>query len=107
MGRLNSGQSFEEKNNKKDKRDIITLNEEETKLYRLTKSNTSVNKDILHKEENYLKKNQPKYEELFGDKGTKFCEEEEKKEKNENEDKKDSKKVGRVKFSTIVEYSRN
>ena len=60
-----------------------------------------VNRDIHHKDENYLKKNQPKYEEIYGDKGTKFCQEEEKDEKRE------SKKVGRVKFSTIVEYSRN
>ena len=104
MGRLNGKKSFEEKKDKKDKKDVIILNEEETKLYRLTTKNTKVNRDIPHKEENYLKKAQPKYEELFGNKGTKFCEEEEKNEKNE---KKDSKKVGRVKFSSIVEYSRN
>ena len=95
MGRL-KGSKFVDKNP-----DLLSLNEEEKKLYRLTKYNTLVNRDIPHKKENYLKNNQPKYEEIYGDKGTKFCQEEEK------DEKKESKKVGRVKFSSIVEYSRN
>ena len=79
----------------------MSLSEEEQKLRRLTKNNTWVNRDIHHKEENYLKKVQPKYEEIYGDKGTKFCQEEQKDENRQ------SQKKCRVKFSSIVEYSRN
>jgi len=61
-----------------------------------------VNRDIQKKEEGYLRNAQPKYEEIYGNKGTKFCQEEEPK-----DEKKESKPQGRVKFSTIVEYSRN
>ena len=71
------------------------------KLLKLTKNNTIVNRELTKKDENYLKKAQPKYEEIYGDKGTKFCEEEPKSEQKENQ------KKGRVKFSSIVEYSRN
>ena len=60
-----------------------------------------VNRDIPHKENDYLKKVQPKYEEIYGDKGTKFCQ------GDENNEKKELKTNNRVKFSTIVEYSRN
>ena len=80
---------------------LIQLNEEELKLLSLTRNNTIVNRDLSHKEEDHLKYAQPKYEEIYGDKGTKFCQEEQK------TGKKETKKVGRVKFSTIVEYSRN
>lgn len=59
------------------------------------------NRDLPHKEENYLKNIQPKYEEIYGDKGTKFCQSEQKNESKENKNK------GRIKFSSIVEYSRN
>ena len=84
--------------------DSIILNEDEKKLFRLTKNNTKVNRNIPLKEKDYLKNAQPKYEEIYGEKGTQFCQNEE---KNENNEKKDTKKVGRVKFSSIVEYSRN
>ena len=87
--------------------DMIPLNEEEEKLFRLTKKNTNVNRDIPHKEKNYLKNAQPKYEELYGDRGSKFCQNEEKNENNINNENAINKKVGRVKFSTLVEYSRN
>ena len=60
-----------------------------------------VNRDIKKKEEGYLRSAQPKYEEIYGDKGTKFCQEE------PEEEKKESKPQGTVKFSSIVEYSRN
>ena len=55
----------------------------------------------MNKEENYLKNAQNKYEEIYGDRGVKFCQEEPK------EEKKEPKQVGRVKFSSIVQYSRN
>ena len=80
---------------------LLQLSEEELKLFSLTRNNTLVNRDLPNKEEDYLKNAQPKYEELYGDKGTKFCQEELK------TGKKEAKKVGRVKFSTIIQYSRN
>ena len=95
IGRLKSGKSLNRKPV------LLSLTEEEKKLYRLTKSNTLVNRDIPHKEEGYLKNARPKYEEIYGNKGTKFCQEEPK------DEHKDSKNSGRVRFSSIVEYSRN
>ena len=95
IGRLKSGKN----NGQKDS--FFYLNEEGKKLFQLTKNNTLANRDIRHKKENYLKKIQPEYEEIYGDKGIKFCQNKQKEEKKEN------KKIGRVKFSSIVEYSRN
>ena len=84
--------------------DSIILNEDEKKLFRLTKNNTKVNRNITLKEKDYLKNAKSKYEEIYDEKVIKFCKNEE---KNENSEKTDTKKVGRVKFSSIVEYSRN
>ena len=79
----------------------IPLTEDDKKLFSLIKDNTMVNRDLTHKEKDYLKNAQPKYEEIYGNKGTKFCQEEKK------DEKKETRKEGRVKFSSIIEYSRN
>ena len=77
------------------------MTEEDKKLMSLIKDNTLVNRDLTNKEKNYLQNAQPKYKEIYGNRGTKFC-----KEENKNE-KKEPRKSGRVKFSSIIEYSRN
>ena len=48
-----------------------------------------------------MKNARPKYEEIYGNKGVKFCQEEPKAEH------KNSKNNESVKFSSMVEYSRN
>ena len=95
MGKILGRKTYEKKPG------LLSLNKDELKLFNLTRNNTLVNRDLPHKEDNYLKNAQPKYEEIYGDKGTKFCQ------KEQRTGKKESKRVGRVKFSTIVEYSRN
>ena len=50
------------------------------------------------------------YKEIYGDKGIQFCEEENKNNninENENEQREKKKEKRKVKFSSIVEYSRN
>lgn len=94
VGRLKVGKN-------KQRPSLIPLTEDDKKLFSLTKNNTLVNRDITHKEKNYLKNAQPQYQEIYGNKGVKFCQEEEKNEK------KEPNKKGKVKFSSIIEYSRN
>ena len=94
VGRLKVGK-------KKERPSLIPLTEDDKKLFSLIKNNTLVNRDITHKEKNYLKNAQPQYKEIYGNKGVKFCQEEDKNEKKEPQ------KKGRVKFSSFVEYSRN
>ena len=86
------------------------MTEEDFKLFDLIKNNTITNRDILNKEKEYMKNLEPKYKEIYGDKGVKFCEEENKNEienMNQNEQIKERKRKNKVKFSSIVEYSRN
>ena len=90
------------------------MTEEDIKLFELTKNNTITNRDILNKEKEYMKTIEPKYKEIYGDKGVKFCEEENKKEvekinenANQNEQINNRNKKGKVRFSSIVQYSRN
>ena len=79
---------------------------EEKKIFDLVQNNTIINRDILNKNKDYLKNIESKYKEIYGDKGVKFCEEENKDENN-NEQRDKRKRRGKVKFSSIVEYSRN
>ena len=90
------------------------MTEEDIKLFELTKNNTITNRDILNKEKEYMKTIEPKYKEIYGDKGVKFCEEENKNEvekinenTNQNEQVNNRNKKGKVRFSSIVQYSRN
>ena len=90
------------------------MTEEDIKLFELTKNNTITNRDILNKEKEYMKTIEPKYKEIYGDKGVKFCEEENKNEvekinenTNQNEQINNRNKKGKVRFSSIVQYSRN
>ena len=88
------------------------MTEEDVKLFELTKSNTITNRDILKKDKEYMKNIEPKYKEIYGDKVTKFCEEENKIEsvnasQNQNEQIEKKKRRRKIKFSSIVEYSRN
>ena len=87
---------------------------EEKKIFDLVQNNTIINRDILNKNKDYLKNIESKYKEIYGDKGVKFCEEENKDEnnnenvsENNNEQRDKRKRRGKVKFSSIVEYSRN
>ena len=90
------------------------MTEEDIKLFELIKNNTITNRDILSKEKEYMKTLEPKYKEIYGDKGVKFCEEENKNENtnqnenaNQNEQINERNKRGKVRFSSIVQYSRN
>jgi len=90
------------------------MTEDDIKLFELTKNNTITNRDILNKEKEYMKTIEPKYKEIYGDKGVKFCEEENKTEvekinenTNQNEQVNNRNKKGKVRFSSIVQYSRN
>ena len=90
------------------------MTEEDIKLFELTKNNTITNRDILNKEKEYMKTIEPKYKEIYGDKGVKFCEEENKNEvekinenTNQNEQVNNRNRKGKVRFSSIVQYSRN
>ena len=88
------------------------MTEEDVKLFELTKSNTITNRDILKKDKEYMKNIEPKYKEIYGDKVTNFCEEESKNEsinasQNQNEQIEKKKRRRKIKFSSIVEYSRN
>ncbi len=92
------------------------MTEEDIKLFELIKNNTITNRDILCKEKEYMKTLEPKYKEIYGEKGVKFCEEENKNEieninknenANQNEQIKERNKRGKVRFSSIVQYSRN
>ena len=89
---------------------------EEKKIFDLVQNNTIINRDILNKNKDYLKNSESKYKEIYGDKGVKFIEEENKDEnnnenenisENNNEQRDKRKRRGKVKFSSIVEYSRN
>ena len=82
------------------------MNEEDKKIFELTKNNTMINRDIQNKEKEYLKNIESTYQEIYGDKGVKFCEEENKNE-GENIQNEENKEKGKVKFSSIVEYYRN
>ena len=82
------------------------MSEEDKKIFELTKNNTIINRDIQNKEKEYLKNIESTYQEIYGDKGVKFCEEENKKE-GENIQNEENKEKGKVKFSSIVEYYRN
>ena len=96
------------------KDDDIPMDGEEKKIFDLVQNNTIINRDILNKNKDYLKNIESKYKEIYGDKGVKFCEEENKDEnnnenvsENNNEQRDKRKRRGKVKFSSIVEYSRN
>ena len=119
LGKLKSGNS-----NRESKDEEIPMTEEDIKLFELTKNNTITNRDVLNKEKEYMKTIKPKYQEIYGDKGVKFCEEEKKNEienvkenmnengdgngnANQNEQIKERKRKSKVKFSSFVEYSRN
>ena len=80
----------------------------------MIKNNTIANRDILHQEKNYLKNEKNIYQELYGKNGVDFCNEvvkEVKKEKKDNNiinnNNKDNVKKNKVRFSAIVEYTRN
>ena len=116
LGKLKSGK----KQNyiKIESNDEVPMEEEDEKLFELTKSNTMVNRDILNKEKTYLKKIESQYKEIYGDKGVQFCKEENKNIiENENsnnnniseqrEQRGNTRKKRKVKFSSIVQYSRN
>ena len=115
LGKLNSGKP--QNYVKIESNEEIPLEEEDEKLFELTKSNTMINRDILNKEKTYLKKIESQYKEIYGDKGIQFCKEENKNiienETNNNnnnisEQRGNTRKNKRkVKFSSIVQYSRN
>ena len=81
----------------------MTLTPEEKRIYRLTQNNTSVNRDIKNKRDDYVKGIEPEYKDIYGNKGIKFCEEM----KNDDNQNEVPKKQIKVKFSSIVQYSRN
>ena len=76
MGKLNSGK--QQNYVKIETNDEVPMEEEDEKLFELTKSNTMINRDILNKEKTYLKKIESQYKEIYGDKGIQFCKEEDK-----------------------------
>ena len=112
-GKLNSGKQKKETIESND--DDVPMDEEDEKLFELTKSNTMVNRDILKKEKTYLKKIEPQYKEIYGDKGIQFCKEENKNNINKNNNNNNIIEQGgntrknkrKVKFSSIVQHSRN
>ena len=113
LGKLNSGK--QQTYVKIERNDEVPMEEEDEKLFELTKSNTMINRDILNKEKTYLKKIESQYKEIYGDKGVQFCEEENKNIiENENNNNNTRERRGntrknkrKVKFSSIVQYSRN
>ena len=114
LGKLNSGK--QQTYVKIERNDEVPMEEEDEKLFELTKSNTMINRDILNKEKTYLKKIESQYKEIYGDKGVQFCEEENKNiienENNNNNNTRERrgntrKNKRKVKFSSIVQYSRN
>ena len=113
LGKLNSGK--QQTYVKIERNDEVPMEEEDEKLFELTKSNTMINRDILNKEKTYLKKIESQYKEIYGDKGVQFCKEENKNIiENENNNNNTSERRGntrknkrKVKFSSIVQYSRN
>ena len=113
LGKLNSGK--QQTYVKIERNDEVPMEEEDEKLFELTKSNTMINRDILNKEKTYLKKIESQYKEIYGDKGVQFCEEENKNIiENENYNNNTRERRGntrknkrKVKFSSIVQYSRN
>ena len=112
-GKLNSGKQKKETFESND--DDVPMDEDDEKLFELTKSNTMVNRDILKKEKTYLKKIEPQYKEIYGDKGIQFCKEENKNNINKNNNNNNIIEKGgntrknkrKVKFSSIVQHSRN
>ena len=111
-GKLNSGKQKKETFESND--DDVPMDEDDEKLFELTKSNTMVNRDILKKEKTYLKKIEPQYKEIYGDKGIQFCKEENKNNINNNNNNNIIEQGGntrknkrKVKFSSIVQHSRN
>jgi len=122
LGKLNSGK--QQNYVKIETNDEVPMEEEDEKLFELTKSNTMINRDILNKEKTYLKKIESQYKEIYGDKGIQFCKEEDKNiidnennninnninniNNNISEQRGNRRKNKRkVKFSSIVQYSRN
>ena len=113
FGKLNSGKQKKETFESND--DDVPMDEDDEKLFELTKSNTMVNRDILKKEKTYLKKIEPQYKEIYGDKGIQFCKEENKNNINKNNNNNNIIEQGgntrknkrKVKFSSIVQHSRN
>ena len=112
MGKLNSGK--QQNYVKIETNDEVPMEEEDEKLFELTKSNTMINRDILNKEKTYLKKIESQYKEIYGDKGIQFCKEENKNNihnKNNNniieQGGNTRKNKRKVKFSSIVQHSRN
>ena len=113
FGKLNSSKQKKETIESND--DDVPMDEDDEKLFELTKSNTMVNRDILKKEKTYLKKIEPQYKEIYGDKGIQFCKEENKNNINKNNNNNNIIEQGgntrknkrKVKFSSIVQHSRN
>ena len=110
LGKLKSGNSSKYSQDSEN----IPMTEDDIKLFELTKNNTITNRDILNKEKEYMKTIEPKYKEIYGDKGVKFFEEENKNEVEkinentyQNEQVNNRNKKGKVRFSSIVQYSRN
>ena len=62
-----------------------------------------MNGDIKNKRDNYVKNIEPEYKDIYGNKGIKFCQEM----KNDDSKNEIPKKQGKVRFSSIVQYSRN
>ena len=99
---MKSGKTSYESNESDD----VPMNEDDQKLLELIRNNTMTNRDILNKEKTYMKKIEPQYREIYGDKGIQFCQDEN---KNNTKRKKRTNKKGKrqVKFASIVQYSRN
>lgn len=79
------------------------MKSEEKKLFVLTRCNTLVNRDLLDKREQYVKKIQKEYKEIYGEKGLRIL-------KNmipnsePNENDKFAKRNKRVEFSGQILY---
>ena len=105
IGKLNSGKQQKE-TIESNEDDDVPMEGEDEKLFELTKSNTRINRDILKKEKTYLKKIEPKYKELYGDKGIQFCKEENKNNNIIEQGGNARKNKRRVTFSSFVQHSR-
>ena len=77
------------------------MTKEEKKLYKLTKKNTKLNRDMLDKRDSYIKNVQSEYKDLYGNKGIKFCKEIQKRSNST------PKKNTKVSFSGNIQYSIN
>lgn len=87
---------------------LLTLTKEEKRIYKLTQNNTLINKDMSKKgRENYLKEQENEYKDIYGNKGINFCKSIEPKETEKLRAKPPTKRnVNKIKFSSVVEYSR-